>query len=520
MMANTLVAAALLLRSASALVAPRRHAVRAAPVPMAMDSFMVTRLDEIRGSFDELTARLADPDVIGDNKLLMRISKQRSSAEETVTTYDEYETVQEELAGATEMFQESGDDAELREMAREEMKDLEERSAALEKRLSLLMLPSDPNDERNVMLEIRAGTGGGEAAIWAGDLLKAYESYAGQQGWQVRTVDAATGDDGGFRHVTLEISGDAVYSKLKFESGVHRVQRVPATESQGRVHTSTATLAIMPEVDDVEVKIDPKDLVMTTARSGGAGGQNVNKVETGAANDSTSLQLEWSARARSGETIHASRTLREMIARPKISRNERRPAERGASKVGRFSLFRCPGRDGLRPHAQAHGHPHLLHPGAVPAQEQGARHAAIAHAPLRARAGEADVGDPREAAHAGRHGRAVREDPHLQLEGRAVHGPPPRPELRAGQGPLGRVRARHRGLRRHGREGEARADGQGERLGGAVVSSDAPTGAERRAARASIEAARVELNFPGARGNLDSRVPRGRPSGPSGHFSF
>ena len=280
MMANTLVAAALLLRSASALVAPRRHAVRAAPVPMAMDSFMVTRLDEIRGSFDELTARLADPDVISDNKLLMRISKQRSSAEETVTTYDEYQAVQEELAGATEMFQESGDDAELREMAREEMKDLEERSAALEKRLSLLMLPSDPNDERNVMLEIRAGTGGGEAAIWAGDLLKAYESYAGQQGWQVRTVDAATGDDGGFRHVTLEISGDAVYSKLKFESGVHRVQRVPATESQGRVHTSTATLAIMPEVDDVEVKIDPKDLIMTTARSGGAGGQNVNKVET------------------------------------------------------------------------------------------------------------------------------------------------------------------------------------------------------------------------------------------------
>lgn len=280
MVANTLVAAALLLRSASALVAPRRHAVRAAPRPMAMDSFMVTRLDEIRGSFDELTARLADPDVISDNKLLMRISKQRSSAEETVTTYDEYQAVQEELAGATEMFQESGDDAELREMAREEMKDLEERSAALEKRLSLLMLPSDPNDERNVMLEIRAGTGGGEAAIWAGDLLKAYESYAGQQGWQVRTVDAATGDDGGFRHVTLEISGDAVYSKLKFESGVHRVQRVPATESQGRVHTSTATLAIMPEVDDVEVKIDPKDLIMTTARSGGAGGQNVNKVET------------------------------------------------------------------------------------------------------------------------------------------------------------------------------------------------------------------------------------------------
>ena len=253
---------------------------RASPLTMALDGFMLTRLDEIRGSFEELTARLADPDVISDSKLMMRISKQRSSAEETVTTYEAYEGLSEELAGAQEMFQESGDDAELREMARAEVKDLEEKIGALEKRLALLMLPSDPNDERNVMLEIRAGTGGGEAAIWAGDLLKAYESYASTQGWQIKTIDAAAGDDGGFRHATLEISGESVYSKLKFESGVHRVQRVPATESQGRVHTSTATLAIMPEVDDVEVKIDPKDIVMTTARSGGAGGQNVNKVET------------------------------------------------------------------------------------------------------------------------------------------------------------------------------------------------------------------------------------------------
>jgi len=282
MRAPGFLAALLAARASDALYCPRPGSFRAAArvARPALDSFMVDRLDEIRITFDELTARLADPDVLGDADAMIRISKQRAAAEATVGAYAEYEGVTSELAGATELFQESGDDAELREMARAEMKELEISSAALEERLAVLLLPSDPNDERNVMLEIRAGTGGGEAAIWAGDLLAAYTKYAASLGWRLKTVDESRGDDGGFRAVTVEISGDAVYSKLKFESGVHRVQRVPATESQGRVHTSTATLAIMPEVDDVEVRIDPKDITMTTARSGGAGGQNVNKVET------------------------------------------------------------------------------------------------------------------------------------------------------------------------------------------------------------------------------------------------
>jgi len=229
---------------------------------MDLDQGMAGRLDGMKRSYNAMTERLGDPDVLEDSKLLQKVMSDRASSEEVVTAYDEYCRLQEEMDGATELFQEAGDDAELREMARAEIKEIEPQLDRLEEEMKILLLPKDPNDERNVMVEIRAGTGGSEASIFVGDLLDVYRKYISSQGWQSKIIDESTGDDGGFKNIVMEIKGDSVYSKMKWEAGVHRVQRVPATESQGRVHTSTATVAIMPECDEVDVKIDKKDIDM------------------------------------------------------------------------------------------------------------------------------------------------------------------------------------------------------------------------------------------------------------------
>ncbi len=240
---------------------------------------MLQKLEEVKKRYQFLLEKLSDPGVVRNRQEFIKISQEKSQLEEIVKLYDEYRSVVGKISSTEELLSEERD-SELRDLAREELEQLEKEKMNLEEKIKLLLLPRDKNDEKNVIVEIRGGTGGEEAALFAADLFRMYSRYAERKGWKVDILSSNRTGLGGFKEVILLIEGKGAYSRLKYEGGVHRVQRVPVTESGGRIHTSAVSVAVLPEVDEVEIDVNPEDLVVDTFRASGAGGQHVNKTDS------------------------------------------------------------------------------------------------------------------------------------------------------------------------------------------------------------------------------------------------
>ena len=336
---------------------------------MAVTS-MIDKLDPIIRRYEDIEADMADPEIVVDYERVQGLAKERASMEELVAIAREYRQLSEERADLESLIQE-GPEPDLVEMAREELQANEARLEAITQSLRTALLPKNPNDQRDVIIEIRAGTGGDEAGLFAKDLYRAYSRYAQSRGWEVDVMDANPSEVGGFNKIVLEVQGRGAFSRFKYESGVHRVQRVPETEAQGRIHTSTATVAVLPEADEVEVNISPEDLRIDIFHAGGHGGQNVNKVATAVRIVHISTGLTVVCQDERSQHKNKQRAMAMLRARIFEAEQERHDAEisqarrsqvGGAERAEKIRTYNYP-QDRVTDHRSAttfHGIPRLM----------------------------------------------------------------------------------------------------------------------------------------------------------------